>query len=74
MYKILESSVKYIHTDREICPCYASTSSHLPSMVLGDPEVTANLCCHFAYLYWEGCVICSIIFGNFWVTKYVADL
>ena len=29
-------------------------------MVLGDPEVTANLYCNFAYLYWEGCVICSI--------------
>ena len=28
--------------------------------VLGDPEVTANLYCDFAYLYWEGCVICSI--------------
>ena len=20
--------------------------------ILGDPEVTANLCCNFAYLYW----------------------
>ena len=29
-------------------------------VVLGDPEVTANLYCNFAYLYWEGCVICSI--------------
>ena len=28
--------------------------------VLGDPEVTANLYCNFAYLYWKGCVICSI--------------
>ena len=28
--------------------------------VLGAPEITANLCCNFAYLYWEGCVICSI--------------
>ena len=28
--------------------------------VLGDPEVTANLYSNFAYLYWEGCVICSI--------------
>ena len=28
--------------------------------VLGDQEVTANLYCNFAYLYWEGCVICSI--------------
>ena len=28
--------------------------------VLGDPEVTANLYCYYAYLYWEGCVICSI--------------
>ena len=31
---------------------------------LGDPGVTpgvtANLCCNFAYPYWEGCVICSI--------------
>ena len=23
-------------------------------MVLGDPEVTANLYCNFAYPYWEG--------------------
>ena len=29
-------------------------------MLLGDPEVTANLYCKFAYHYWEGCVICSI--------------
>ena len=29
-------------------------------MVLGDPEVTASLYCNFAYLYWEGCVICSL--------------
>ena len=28
--------------------------------ILGDPEVTENLYCDFAYLYWEGCVICSI--------------
>ena len=28
--------------------------------VLSGPEVTANLYCNFAYLYWEGCVICSI--------------
>ena len=28
--------------------------------ILGDPEVTANMCCNFAYPYWEGCVICSI--------------
>ena len=30
-----------------------------PSTVLGDPEITANLYCNFASLYWEGCVICS---------------
>ena len=41
--------------------CYSATclfcsSSHL----LGAPEVTANLYCNFAYLYWKGCVICSI--------------
>ena len=30
--------------------------------ILGDPEVTKNLYCIFAYLYWEGCVICSIYF------------
>ena len=27
---------------------------------LGDPEVTANLYCNFAYPYWEVSVICSI--------------
>ena len=30
--------------------------------VLDDPEVTANLFINFAYLYWEGCAICSIYF------------
>ena len=30
------------------------------NIILGDPEITANLYCNFAYLYWEGCVICSI--------------
>ena len=29
-------------------------------IILGDPEVTANLQCNFAYLYWEGCVNYSI--------------
>ena len=38
--------------------------------LLGDPEVTANLYCNFAYPYWEGCVICSIYLQNFWVTQY----
>ena len=28
--------------------------------LLGDPEVTANLYCNFAYLYWEGYLICGI--------------
>ena len=28
--------------------------------ILGDPEVTANMCCNFAYLYWDGCIIFSI--------------
>ena len=32
--------------------------------ILGDPEVTANLYCNFAYLYWESCVICSIYLGH----------
>ena len=31
-----------------------------PRLLLGDPEVTANLYSKFAYPYWEGCVICSI--------------
>ena len=26
---------------------------------MGDPEITANLYCNFAYPYWEGCVIYS---------------
>ena len=29
-------------------------------LILGDPKVTANLYCNFAYLYWIGCVIRSI--------------
>ena len=28
-------------------------------LLLGDPEVTANLYCNFTHPYWEGCVICS---------------
>ena len=31
--KKVESSVRYTHTDRENCRCYAAISSHLPSMV-----------------------------------------
>ena len=27
---------------------------------LGAPDITANLYCNCVYLYWEGCVICSI--------------
>ena len=39
--------------------------------ILGAPEITANLYCNLAYLYWEGCLICSIyICGNLWVTQY----
>ena len=34
--------------------------SHAHLHILGDPEVTANLYCNFAYPYWEGCVTCSI--------------
>ena len=30
------------------------------SILLGNPEVTANLYCDFPYPYGEGCVICSI--------------
>ena len=33
---------------------------YVDKYLLGDPEVTVNLYCNFAYLYWEGCVICSI--------------
>ena len=40
-------------------------------ILLGDPKVTANLYCHFAYPYWEGCVISVYICGNFWVTQYI---
>ena len=28
--------------------------------LLGASEITANLCCNYVYLYWEGCVIFSI--------------
>ena len=28
--------------------------------VLGASEITANLYCKCVYLYWEGCLICSI--------------
>ena len=33
--------------------------------VLGDPEVTANLYCDFAYPFMEGCGICSIYLRYF---------
>ena len=51
------TQIKYPRSPRACAP-----SSKLPYnlYVLGDPEVTANLHCDFAYLYWEGCVICSI--------------
>ena len=28
--------------------------------VQGASEITANLYCNCEYLYWEGCVICSV--------------
>ena len=28
--------------------------------LLGGPEITANLYYNCTYLYWEGCMICSI--------------
>ena len=28
--------------------------------VMGASEITANLYCNCVYLYWEGCVVCSI--------------
>ena len=34
--------------------------SRIPPELLGDPEATANPYCNYAYLYWEGCVICVI--------------
>ena len=44
-----------------VCKCLAKNyTEHDQIIILGDPEVTANLCCNFVYLYWEGCVICSI--------------
>ena len=36
------------------------SNSTTTGLLLGDPEVTANLYYNFAYPYWEGCVICSI--------------
>ena len=39
---------------------YDSNAKQPIFFMLGDPEVTANLYCNFAYPYWEGCVICSI--------------
>ena len=38
--------------------------------LLGDPEVTANLYCNFAYPHWEGYVICSYL----WVTQYLIGI
>ena len=34
---------------RQLVSCY---SGDRDTVVLGDPEVTANLYCAFAYLYW----------------------
>ena len=43
------------------CNISGSLRKHSDSsdIILGDPGVTANLYCNFAYLYWESCVICS---------------
>ena len=38
---------------------WLSFLSSLVFYVLGDSEITANLYCNSANLYWEGCVICS---------------
>ena len=48
------------HSIRSTCdPSALPCSNH----VLYDPEITANLYCNFAYLYWEGCVILQHIFA-----------
>ena len=38
----------------------AAVSCYLYKMILGDPDVNANLYSNFAFPYWEGWEICSI--------------
>ena len=40
--------------------------------ILGASEITANLCCNCVYLYWEGCVICSI-YLRLYMERYITD-
>ena len=55
----LSKSLKHIKLPISLHTC--APTSQLPYIhILGDPEVTANLCCNFVYSYWEGCVICSM--------------
>ena len=42
------------------------------TILLGDPEITTDLYCNFAYLYWEGCVFAVYICGNLWTTQYMS--
>ena len=35
------------------------TCAPISALLMGDPEITANLYCNFAHPYWEGCGICS---------------
>ena len=39
---------------------YLSLSLSVYIHILGAPEITANIYFNCLYLYWEGCVICSI--------------
>ena len=52
-------------------PCVLS-SSYLKAFFSyfgpSTSEFTANLYCNYVYLYWEGCVICSIC-GNIWYAQ-----
>ena len=52
--------MKIVHFFRKIGNFCRKIGHFINRYKLGDPEVTANLYCNFAYLCWEGCVICSI--------------
>ena len=37
--------------------------------ILGDPEITANLYCNFAFLYWEDAGFEVYICGYLWTNQ-----
>ena len=47
----------FLTSDPFYCSLQEYFFYHTNMQLLGDPDITANLYCNFAYLYWEVCSI-----------------